>query len=73
MILALIASLQCGMAETLDGVLRGGYEEVPQAQQENLTLYGNSLTGTWTVLEIHGDVACVKGVGVGFMLRGVKA
>lgn len=63
MILALIASLQCGMAVTADQALRNGWQEAPAHVYGPWVLYTNPDTGTWTMLEVHGDVGCLRGAG----------
>ena len=64
MILTLIASLQCGMAVTRDHALRERWHEAPASVSGPWVLYINPDTGTWTMLEVSGDVACMRGSGV---------
>lgn len=63
MILALILSLQCGPVVTADNALRNGWHETP-ATYGPWVLYTNRDTGTWTMLEVRGDVACLRGAGI---------
>lgn len=64
MILALIASLNCGFADTIDYALRDRWHEAPASVSGPWVLYINPDTGTWTMLEVSGDVACLRGAGV---------
>ena len=45
-----------------------GYQEVPvwtgKDDNSNYTLFANSKTGTWSIIQFDRDVACILGTGI---------
>lgn len=72
---AAYAQSSCGNFEEVDLYLGQQYGEqlnhtfANSVTDTDFVVYSNPETGTWSILEIIGDTACMRAAGIGFVIE----